>query len=417
MRLNLAPLVLLASACVRPSGPSPSATPASLVRSEPGPAHQDYVPVLGLELGLPEPPAFDIPEVPLMAEDGTWSILGLRRMLAEMLPEAEAGRVVLVSAYVQEVYEPPACREGERCPRPKQPHAWIVDDPAITGKQNAMLVPGTHYAIPEWDRERQLAWASEPDLVLEPGRRYVFMGWLRRFSDTGFAHDRGLLELFAVANHPLGADPKWIIPRYSPFHPKDRAEHGLAPLAPELAHVPAGVIAGAPLPKPGPLIEPIDRAEAGKLAREEASAGRPGRSDYYHRWLIVDDPSVTWTWVELGNMYLDNGEFEAGLAILDLAIERFPSDYAVHNGRGRLLLNAGDPAAAVESYRRAAELASDAPDVWFGLGMAYAELGQAKQAIEALKRFLALADEPEAKVPEHVIRAAHDTILSMTALD
>lgn len=36
------------------------------------------IPVLGLELGLPERPEFVIAELPTVAEDGTWSIRGLR---------------------------------------------------------------------------------------------------------------------------------------------------------------------------------------------------------------------------------------------------------------------------------------------------------------------------------------------------
>jgi hypothetical protein len=414
MRLNLAPIVLLGLACcVRATDPSPSGTPEPPARVDPA---EPEVPVLGLELGLPPPPAFVEFEIPSMADDGTWSILGLRRVLEAMLPDAEAGLVVLVSAYVQEVYEPP-CGEGQWCPGTKQPHAWIVDDPRMRGKQNAMMVPGTQYPIPEWDTERLDAWAGEPELLLEPGRRYVFMGWLRRFSETGFAHDRGLLELFAVTDYPLVADASWIIPRNSRFHPEVRDEHGLPILTPKLAQPPASVTAGEMPPKPGPLVEPIDRAEAEKLARDEAWAGNPRRSDYYYRWLIVDDPSAGWVWVELGNMYLDNGELGAALAIVDLAVERFPTDPGVHSGRGRLLLNAGDPTAALESYRRAVELAPVRPDVWFGLGMAYAELRSAKESVEALERFLALAAISEPAVPEHIIRAAEDTIQALSHVE
>jgi hypothetical protein len=412
MRSTVALLILLGSACAPASTPAPSSLPEPAVRVEPPPElDASEIPILGLELGLPQPPAFFDPAVPILAEDGTWSVLGLRAVLDELLPEAEAGRVVLVNAYVQEVYAPPVCPENQLCPPGKQPHAWVIDDPDVRGKQRALMVTSIHFPIPEWDPQAQRAWASEPELVLEPGRRYVFMGWFRRFTDSGFAHDRGLLELLAITDYPLEDDPRWIAPRNSQYHPKARADAGLDPLAPELAHVPADIFAGAPLPELGKLVEPSDRADALRLGREQAWAGHPRAADYYFRWLIVDDPRAASGWVELGNFYMDYGELEPGLAILDLAIERAPNDYVLHNGRGRLLLNAGHPAAAVESYRRAVELAPEAADVLFGLGMAYAELGERRLTIETLQRFLELAS---GGAPEHVTRAAQDTILRMS---
>jgi hypothetical protein len=415
MRVTVVPFVLLGLACAPTPATAPSSMATPTVQVERAPeSHASEVPVLGLELGLPQPPPFAEPDVPILAEDNTWSVLGLRSYLSELLPEAEAGRVVLVSAYVQEVYEPPRCPDGELCPPGKQPHAWLVDDPALRGKQRAMLVTGIYFPIPEWDVETQQAWASEPELELEPGRRYVFMGWFRRFTDSGFAHDRGLLELLAVSEYPLDADARWTFPRNSQQHPKARAELGLEPLAPELAHVPAGVVAGSALPEPGPLVEPSDHKDAMRLGREEAWAGHPRRADYYFRWMIVDDPSKAAGWVELGSFYVDYGEPELGLEILDLALQRSPNDYALHNARGRLLLNVGEPTAAVESYLRAAELAPDAPDVLFGLGMAYAEIPERQRAIETLQRFLDVAKADGAEVPDHIIKAAQDTMLRMS---
>ena len=164
------------------------------------------------------------------------------------------------------------------------------------------------------------------------------------------------------------------------------------------------------MPGPGPLREPVDRADAVELARAEA--GYPGRADYYYRWSIVDDPRSASAWVALGNLYGDNGRADAGLAILDLAIEREPDDSYLHNGRGRLLLNIGEPAAAVESYGRALELQPDAAAVLFGLGMAYAELPDRKRATETLERFLIVGKDS----PEHVRKAAQDTIMRMSAV-
>jgi hypothetical protein len=414
--LTLALLAVVELGCTpRPRGsapapaPAPASEPAGVLEVEP---EAPPVPVLGLELGLPERPSFAIADVPALAEDGTWSIRGLRAHIDALLPEAEQGRVVLVSAYVQEVYTPPTCPAGQLCPPGKMPHAWLVDDPAIRGKVDALMLTDIEFPIPEWDREAQLAWADAPVPVLEPGRRYVFMGWFRRFTYSGFAHDRGLLELFAVSEAPPSQDSVWIAPLNSDHHPRVREARGLPPL-PERAALPPGVAPGDPLPDPGPLVEPDDRAHAQELARAAQNSSQPIRADYYYRWLIVDDPDVDWSWVELANAYLDYGNSRAGIAVFDVALARMPESATLHTGRGRFFLNLGQPADAVPAYRRALELKPDAPDALFGLGMAYAEISERELATEALERFLVVAKD----APEHIIQAARNTIAQMQVVD
>jgi hypothetical protein len=281
----------------------------------------------------------------------------------------------------------------------------LVDDPAVRGKADALMLAGTHFPIPAWDQQTQLEWADAPVPVLEVGKRYVFMGWFRRFTDMGFAHDQGLLELVAITTYPADERSVWIAPPNSTHHPRVRQAQGLVPL-PERASVPEGVVPGAPLDPPTPLVEPRTRQQAQTLAHEARHSSQPLRADYYYRWLIVDDPGVTWAWVELANLYVDFGEGPAGIAVLDVALARAPNDAKLHIGRGRLFLNLGQPAVAVGSYERALELDPDAPDALFGLGMAYAETRNVKLAIEALERFLVVAGD----APSHVIRAAQDTI-------
>src|SRR5690606_18815442 len=102
----------------------------------------------------------------------------------------EQGTEVLVRGYVQEIYVAPECPSGEVCAPPKQPHVWITDAPEEKGKKRAMMVVNYRFAIPAWDAKR---WKKEPEVVLEVGKRYTFKGKFKRFSDTGFAFDRGLL--------------------------------------------------------------------------------------------------------------------------------------------------------------------------------------------------------------------------------
>jgi hypothetical protein len=373
------------------------------------PKPEVVIPVLGMDMGLPDRPEFLVPVPPAIYEDGTWSIRGLRSVLEELLPEAEQDRVVRVTAWVQEVYQQPECPEGVLCPPGKMPHAWLVDDPGVRGKQLALMLTGTEFPIPEWDEESRVFWAGAQTIELEVGRRYVFMGWFRRFTESGFGHDAGLLELLAVTDYPAPAKSLWIVPINSQFHPRARAARGMEPLQPVDAEVPEAVKLGTSLDEAGPPIEPRDAKHALELGHAAARDGLPLHADWYYRWLVVHWPDSPTGWVYLANFYADWGEGEAGKAILDIAIARRPDDAYLHNGLGRLLLNLGKPAEAVVSYRRAVELAPDKPDAWFGLGMAYAEVPERERAIEALEQFLEVGGDS----PEHVIKAAQDTIMRM----
>ena len=79
------------------------------------------------------------------------------------------------------------------------------------------------------------------------------------------------------------------------------------------------------------------------------------------------------------------------------------------NGMGRALLNLNQPKDAVAAYKKARAIDPDKPDVLFGLGMAYAEIPQRKEAEETLNEFLNKA----ANSPEHIKKAAQDTIMRM----
>jgi hypothetical protein len=176
-----------------------------------------------IKVELPPPPDFDEGKAPETWEDGSYSIYGLRQNLDENVEAGEAGKEVLVKGYVQDVYVAPECPEGEVCPPPKQPHVWITDKPEEKGKKRAMMVVNYRFQIPEWDAKR---WKDEPQVVLEEGKRYTFKGKFKRFSDTGFSYDRGLLEF--VAYKPLDPEtgqelPNWVYPPAAPWHPVEVA--------------------------------------------------------------------------------------------------------------------------------------------------------------------------------------------------
>lgn len=401
--------MLMFTACVTTSQGElqPNSQPEAPAASEPS---EPSIPVLGLELGLPERPAMMVPNPPTIADDGSWSIRGLRSVLDELLPEAERGRVVVVTAYVQEIYQPPSCLPNQRCVVSKYPHAWLVDDPSVEGRRLALMITGTEFLIPEWDDATQQRFADAPKLELEVGRRYAFKGWFRRQTETGFAHDRGLLELFAVAESPVVADSQWIVPIGSPHHARTRAETQLEPLQPELAQVPESVRLGTNAAEF--VLEPSDTTQAYALGREADAAEQPLHADYYFRWMIVNSPESPTGWVALATLYADYGEPEVGEKILEIAIGRRPDDASLYNGLGRLLLDAERPQAATVAYRRAVELNPNQVDALFGLGIAYAEVGDREHAIETLERFLLL----EVDAPEHIKSTARAVIDRMHAL-
>jgi tetratricopeptide (TPR) repeat protein len=396
-------LLLMFTACATTS-PQPQAEPASPAPTSSEPS----IPVLGLELGLPERPSFVVPNLPALADDGSWSIRGLRSVRDELLRESEQGRVVVVTAYVQEIYQPPTCLPNQPC-LAKLPHAWLVDDPSVDGKRLALMIVGTEFPIPEWDEATLQRFADAPELELEVGRRYAFMGWFRRQTESSFVHDQGLLELFATAEYPVVGNSEWVVPIGSPHHPNARAAAGLEPLRPERAQVPDSVRLGSDTVAANRVIEPSDAKHAYALGRDADEAGQPLEADYYFRWLIVNSPESADGWVSLAISYADHGEGEACVGILELAIERRPDNAHLYNGLGRLLSILERPQAATIAYRRALELDPKRPDALFGLGMAYAELGDWEQAIEALEHFLEVA----ADAPEHIRAAARDTILRM----
>ena len=129
----------------------------------------------------------------------------------------EDGAEIEVRGYVQDIYQPPACVEGEPCVPGKQPHVWITDKADDKGKKRAMMVVNYAFTIPEYDIKR---WKDVPNVVLNKGQQYTFKGKFKRFSDTGFADARGLLDFIAYK----GVDPKtgvegWIAPPGAAWHP------------------------------------------------------------------------------------------------------------------------------------------------------------------------------------------------------
>ncbi|MEE9383447.1 MAG: hypothetical protein V3V08_08540 [Nannocystaceae bacterium] len=182
-------------------------------------AQQEQLPNIKVE--LPPTPNFEEDKAPEKWPDGSFSIYGLRQHIDERLKEGKGGQDVLLTGWVQEIYVPPPCPEGETCPPGKQAFAWLTDHQAQKGKKRAMMVVKYRFQIPDWEMDK---WKDEPQILLEEGKQYKFKGKFKRFSDTGFAHDRGLIEFVAyeATNEDTG-QVAWVTPPGAPWHPAEVA--------------------------------------------------------------------------------------------------------------------------------------------------------------------------------------------------
>lgn len=202
-----------------------------------------------VRVALPSSADFERADVPLRYDDGAYSIAGLREELDAHVAEGEAGQEILVRAFISRIYVPPECTKAP-CPPPKQPHLWVTDAEDDRGIRRALMVVSYGFSIPEWQAK---TWKKEPHIVMEVGKQYTIKGRFKRFSDTGFADDRGLLEF--IAYRPLDPEtgreqPQWVHPPGAPWHPRAIAEQEAANRA--LAERAARDAAGGKRRKPSP---------------------------------------------------------------------------------------------------------------------------------------------------------------------
>lgn len=129
----------------------------------------------------------------------------------------------------------------------------------------------------------------------------------------------------------------------------------------------------------------IAEYKAGKFREAAASAGAT----------LKLKPDLQAAYLFLGASDLELGDFSGAIDSLQRVIAANPGE---RNGRLMLaeaLLGAGRPEAAVEHLKAAAEMLSDNPRVWYGLGRAYEALGRKDAASAAWERLAALSPSLE----------------------
>ncbi len=137
---------------------------------------------------------------------------------------------------------------------------------------------------------------------------------------------------------------------------------------------------------------------------------QPEKADTEFRKTIELKPEFSPAFVELGNMYIDYGHANVAMSILQMGTQVNETDARMWNGLGRAHLSLNQPKDAIDAFTKAKAIDPDLVDALYGLGMAYADLRQRSEAKENLELFLGKAG---GDAPEHVVKAARDTMARM----
>jgi Flp pilus assembly protein TadD len=110
------------------------------------------------------------------------------------------------------------------------------------------------------------------------------------------------------------------------------------------------------------------------------------------------DPANVPESVLLANLYLQNGQLDAGKALLEKLPASAITDSNAYINVGILFLNKNNPADAATYFTKAIDLSPKAGDGYYYRGLAYAQLKKAAEARRDFEQVVALApDSPEAK--------------------
>ncbi|MEZ4452381.1 MAG: tetratricopeptide repeat protein [Nannocystaceae bacterium] len=136
----------------------------------------------------------------------------------------------------------------------------------------------------------------------------------------------------------------------------------------------------------------------------------PQKADVEYRKAIELKPTFSPSFVELGNMYIDYGFAPQAMVVLQVGTQVNETDARMWNGLGRAYLSLNQPKEAIDAFSKAKAIDPDMVDALYGLGMAYAELRQRSEAKDNLNLFLQKAS---GETPEHIVKAARDTLARM----
>jgi tetratricopeptide (TPR) repeat protein len=127
----------------------------------------------------------------------------------------------------------------------------------------------------------------------------------------------------------------------------------------------------------------------------------PGTAATLYERAVAGDPEFADARVNLGNVYIQLGEFEKARETLLRAREMAPSVPEVHYNLGNAEAALGEPAKALDAFRRAITLRPDYAEAWYGVGRLHLRQGRRQQAVEALNRAARLGSRAARDLLQH----------------
>jgi tetratricopeptide (TPR) repeat protein len=128
----------------------------------------------------------------------------------------------------------------------------------------------------------------------------------------------------------------------------------------------------------------------GRLA--EARQRRSEARAWFERALAVD-PSNPNVKLHLGIAVMAEGKLTEARQLLEEAVAGIPDSFAGWNALGMVFAQQGDTSGAISAWQRAKEINPGFVDLYFNLGLAYAQAGRLSQALESLESYLSRAKQ------------------------
>lgn len=151
---------------------------------------------------------------------------------------------------------------------------------------------------------------------------------------------------------------------------------------------------------------PLDKPEAARIrtqlmqvmAQAYYRAGDLNKAISMLELVTAANPADTPSAVLLANVYLENGQLDAGKALLEKLPPTAITDPTAYVNLGILFLNKKNPADAVTYFGKAVELNPNAADGYYYRGLAEAQLKKMQAARADFEKVITLSpDSPEAK--------------------
>jgi tetratricopeptide (TPR) repeat protein len=129
-----------------------------------------------------------------------------------------------------------------------------------------------------------------------------------------------------------------------------------------------------------------DRPESGfNLGNLSLEGGNPSQAERYYRLSLKRDDTFTPTYLNLSELYRNEGMTGEARALLQQGLERNPDDASLHHAMGLALVREGRSTEAVAELKTAAELAPEAVRYAYVYGIALNSTGQTAAAVAALE--------------------------------